>query len=124
MKQLIKYFLFFSLLTIVASACGSKDLSSIEQHKIVAKKLTTLYIDLHDQYLQLEKDLPDKYIPELEKAAKPMNTARELLSSYLSLVQLKSVSDSEKAQMRKKIQDLINDTIKTFATIRQEYIED
>jgi hypothetical protein len=85
MRTAISVLMVLGLVGALAS-CGMKDLSSQEQHSVIAGKLTSHYIWAHGEFQRLEKELPESAQDELEALRGPMNDVKDLLDSYLGLV--------------------------------------
>jgi hypothetical protein len=105
---------------VVLSGCTT--LTQNETQRVVASELSRQYLGLHEQYLALERNLPQSQQGDLERIARPMDRARQLLITYNELV-IAGQDDTAKAtDVRMRVQSLIADLAQQIADIALEQI--
>lgn len=103
---------------------GCATVADQDAHKVLGAELTKQYIGLHEQYQNLEQNLPESKLPQLQRYAGLMDKTKYLLIDYLELVAEDEGDSQEARDKREFIQEMIVTLMEKISVIALEYWED
>ncbi len=113
--------IWIGVVILLMAGCAGQSITASEKARIAAYEMSQVYQGIHDQYLRLEKTLPESGQEELRKLAEPMNEAKRLLITYNDLLLLGLAEAEQTAKTKQKAQGLIADLVQKITAIVLKY---